>query len=213
MFYFIKINGLELKCSQKINLLRSLNQLMITQCGHNQGCMIYIQELRNKMQIQYIKFLIQRLFNYFKSRLLNKMKKTVIRDFAVNFQFIFVLISGINEIQIYSLYLKNKFRLNQTQIMLKKNILIIIIIRTYYILNVITQNNCRLCQLIEYHLSIQVTEQQRVQLLLSIFTSTLFVVFRTVTNKGIQNLENLIVIKLKKYQKKQLNYLTTLCEC
>ncbi|CAD8171992.1 unnamed protein product [Paramecium pentaurelia] len=186
--YECQMNELEQKCSQKITfypLIKLVDDNIVwTEIG------IYDSYIGIKTQNNHVITIYRvgdsKIVQIFQIKTSLQNEKTQITDFAINSQFVFVLISGMNEIQIYSLSLKIQIdtisNLNNAQKVyisntFNKNLLFIkcnnIIIIGHYVneFNIISQ--------------IQVTEQQNVQLLLSIFRSTLIVVFKTVTEQGI----------------------------
>ncbi|CAD8201432.1 unnamed protein product [Paramecium octaurelia] len=186
--YVCQMNELEQKCSQKITfypLIRLVEDNIVwTEVG------MYDSYIGIKTQNNHVVTIYRvgdtKIIQIFQIKTSLQNEKTQITDFEISSQFVFVLISGMNEIQVYSLSQKTQIdtisNLNNAQKVyisntFNKNLLFIkcnnIIIIGHYVneFNVISQ--------------IQVTDQQNVQLLLSIFRSTIVVVFKTITEQGI----------------------------
>ncbi|CAD8123507.1 unnamed protein product [Paramecium sonneborni] len=186
--YVCQLNELEQKCSQKSTFypLTKLveDNIKWTEIGMYDS---YIGiKTQNNHVITIYRLGDSKIVQIFQIKTSLQDEKTQITDFTINEKFVFVLIGGWNEIQIYSLtgkkqidtipniynaqkvYISNTF--NKNLLFIKCNNIIVI---GHYVIefNVISQ--------------IQVTEQQNVQLLLSIFRSTLVIVYKTVTEQGI----------------------------
>ncbi|CAK68654.1 unnamed protein product (macronuclear) [Paramecium tetraurelia] len=186
--YVCELNELEQKCSQKSTFFPLIklveDNIKWTEVGMHDS---YIGiKTQNNHVVTIYKLGDSKIVQIFQIKTSLQDERTQITDFAINANFVFVLITGMDEIQIYSLSLKQQIdtisNLSNAQKVyvsntFNKNLLFIkcnnIIIIGHYVneFNFISQ--------------IQVTDQQNVQLLLSIFRSTLVIVYKTVTEQGI----------------------------